>query len=84
MITMMFRTFGTTGKMLTRNNKKLNGLENPSRFYLVPLGVEINPQFYWGKIKYFSIRKNLRDIMCKGLATALHRINGGFLNEESG
>jgi len=26
-------------------------------FYLVPLGVEINPQFYWGKIKSFSMRK---------------------------
>ena len=25
--------------------------------YLVPLGVEINPQFYWGKIKSFSMRK---------------------------
>lgn len=23
--------------------------------FLVPLGVEINPQFYWGKIKSFSI-----------------------------
>ena len=25
---------------------------------LVPLGVEINPRFYRGKIKYFSIWKN--------------------------
>jgi len=24
---------------------------------LASLGVEINPQFYWGKIKSFSMRK---------------------------
>ena len=28
-----------------------------TRFFLVPLGVEINAQFYWGKIKSFSMRK---------------------------
>ena len=27
-------------------------------FLLVPLGVEINPQFYWGKKKGFSKAKN--------------------------
>jgi len=26
-------------------------------FVMVPLGVEITPQFYWGKIKSFSKRK---------------------------
>jgi len=26
-------------------------------FFLVPSGVEINPQFYWGKKDSFSMRK---------------------------
>lgn len=49
------------------------------RFDLVPLGVEINPQFYWGKIKALAYEnKTAYDIIVNGLATALLKYQGGF------
>ena len=48
-------------------------------FFLVPLGVDINPQFYWGKIKALAYEnKTAYDIIVNGLATALLKYQGGF------
>ena len=47
--------------------------------FLVPLGVDINPQFYWGKIKALAYEnKTAYDIIVNGLATALLKYQGGF------
>ncbi len=41
-------------------------------YFLMPLGVGINPQFYWGKIKTLVyVNKTSSGIIVKGLATAL-------------
>ena len=46
---------------------------------LVSLDVEINPQFYWGKIKTLVYEnKTSYDIIVNGLATALLKYQGGF------
>ena len=43
------------------------------------LGVEINPQFYWGKIETLVYEnKTSHDIIVNGLATALLKYQGGF------
>ena len=47
--------------------------------FLVSLDVEINPQFYWGKIKTLVYEnKTSYDIIVNGLATALLKYQGGF------
>jgi len=41
----------------TSVNSFASDFQRKSEVLLVPLGVEINPQFYWGKVKSFSMRK---------------------------
>jgi len=64
---------------LRKNENKKNVDDFVNIFLLVPLGVEINPQFYWGKIKALAYaNKTSSDIIVNGLATALLKYQGGF------